>query len=303
MMQLETQNKELIVRKRMVAFLEKALRFFGYDFRHDDYKKIVYAESACKTPFEEKVKSMYDAYYYLLSNAKSPLSSDILKKFFFLWNEIEPNETMLIRMTTKFFGLIDMPMIEKAIEYHLYIFSELCDWKDDERTIVSLMFFNYALVKSGVPSLRFRTSALETYMQSRRTYFEGDKTSLYEFFLQQLSEAKFQDRSYYRALQPLTTKDVFDRILQDKEQLQTRYGIESVAIFGSFSKELQHIDSDIDLLIVFSQGLSYEIKSRYKEDFANRYFDIFNRYIDITEISEYVNDWIVKEITTYKKIF
>lgn len=205
-----------MVRKRMVAFLEKALRFFGYDFRHDDYKKIVYAESACKTPFEEKVKSMYDAYYYLLSNAKSPLSSDILKKFFFLWNEIEPDETMLIRMTTKFFGLIDMPMIEKAIEYHLYVFSELCDWKDDERTIVSLMFFNYALVKSGVPSLRFRTSVLETYMQCRRAYFEGDKTSLYEFFLHQLSEAKFQDRSYYRALQPLTTKDVFDRILQEQ---------------------------------------------------------------------------------------
>ena len=37
-MNLIAQNKELIVRKRIASFLEKLLRYFGYDFRHDLYK-------------------------------------------------------------------------------------------------------------------------------------------------------------------------------------------------------------------------------------------------------------------------
>lgn len=54
MMSLDTQNRELIVRKRKAQFIEKALQFCGYDFRHDDYKHVVYAESGYKTQSEEK---------------------------------------------------------------------------------------------------------------------------------------------------------------------------------------------------------------------------------------------------------
>lgn len=72
MMSLDTQNRELIVRKRKAQFIEKALQFCGYDFRHDDYKHVVYAESGYKTQSEEKAKNLYDAYSFLLSNAQNP---------------------------------------------------------------------------------------------------------------------------------------------------------------------------------------------------------------------------------------
>lgn len=300
---IDTQNKELIVRKRMSAFLEKALRYCGYDFRHDDYKQIIYGESGCKTDFEMMMKNMYDAYHYLLFNAQSPLSTYILKRFFYILDGKEMDETLFIRMASKFFHMYDLPPVERAVEFHMYVYTEFCGEKEARRLIVPLMFFNYALIKAGIPTLRFVFATLKEYEKCRAEYFEGNKAPIYQLILEQIRDAKFQDKGFYEKLKPLTAKEICDRILQDKDTLQKRYGIESIALFGSFSKGLQRIDSDIDLLIVYSGSLSYEEKARNNDELASYCMTIFNRYADITEISEYVNDWIVKEITNYKKIF
>lgn len=303
MIGIDTQNKELIVRKRMSAFIEKALRFCGHDFRHDDYKKIIYGETGCKTDLEYMFKSMYDAYTYLLSNAQSPLTTDMLKRFFYLLEGKECDEAFLIRVTSKMFYMNDMPALEKAVDFHMYVYTELCWMNDDYRLIVPLMFFNYALVKSGVPTLRFISPTLSKYERCRDLYLSGDTMPMHQLMLDQLSEAKFQDRDFYQKLKPLATKEICDRIHDDRELLHNRYGIESIALFGSFSKELQRLDSDIDLLIVYSQDISYEKKIQLSDDLASYYFNVFNRYIDITEISEYVKDWIINETSNYTKIF
>ena len=65
-----SEGKELLVRKRIALFLEKILRFLGYDFRHDIYKGITYFEMATETEFEEKIKNLYDGFIYLLHNNK-----------------------------------------------------------------------------------------------------------------------------------------------------------------------------------------------------------------------------------------
>ena len=69
-----TKNKRIFVRKKISNFLEKALRYCGYDFNHDVFKKIIYSEDEYKTPVEEKIKNTYDAYIYLLSNDKNMIS-------------------------------------------------------------------------------------------------------------------------------------------------------------------------------------------------------------------------------------
>ena len=297
------QNKELIVRKRMSAFLEKALRYCGYEFRHDDYKQIIYGESGCKTPLEDKIKSLYDAYSYLLSNAHNPLSTDILKRFFYLLDGKEADESMLIRIVSKLFHLNDMPSLEKAIDFHMEIYYELAGADEEKQFIVSLMFLNYAFVKGGVPVLRFGSPVLKKYISCRQSFIEGERQPLYQLLLEQIAESKYQDKSFYKKLKPLSTKEIFERILQDKSLLQQVYGVKSVSIFGSFSKDMQRIDSDIDLIVQFSRDISFEKKMENTEILAKHYFAVFNRFIDCTEVSEFVGDWIIKEISDYKKIF
>lgn len=56
-MEQNYKNKEILVRKRMAAFLEKLLQHLGYDTRHDVFKQIVYNETACETHSKQKIKN------------------------------------------------------------------------------------------------------------------------------------------------------------------------------------------------------------------------------------------------------
>ena len=58
------ENKRIFVRKKIGNFLEKLLRYCGYIFDHDIFKKIIYSEDEYRTPIEEKIKNTYDAVSY-----------------------------------------------------------------------------------------------------------------------------------------------------------------------------------------------------------------------------------------------
>ena len=64
-------NKETIVRKRIVSFLERVFDYLGFDFRHDIFKSIVYCEAEYVTETEAKFKMAFDAFVFLLLNRKN----------------------------------------------------------------------------------------------------------------------------------------------------------------------------------------------------------------------------------------
>ena len=75
---------ELIVRKTISQFIEKIFRYHGYDFNHNEYKKVVYNEREALNNTEEKLKCYYDAYMYLLNNSKTIFTNSLIKKFFYI---------------------------------------------------------------------------------------------------------------------------------------------------------------------------------------------------------------------------
>ena len=113
----------------------------------------------------------------------------------------------------------------------------------------------------------------------------------------------FQDKSYYENLKELSIEEIRKSINDDKAFLTDKLKVKSISIFGSFAKGIDRYDSDIDLLVSFSLDLLKEEKETNIELIKNLYFKKFNRYIDITEISEYLNDDFIKKITYVKKIF
>ena len=73
-------------------------------------------------------------------------------------------------------------------------------------------------------------------------------------------------------------------------------------MFGSFAKEIERLDSDIDLLVRFNEGNSYERKKEIMEYLNNHYMDIFKRFIDFGEISDEINAGCILENNKLIKI-
>ena len=92
-------------------------------------------------------------------------------------------------------------------------------------------------------------------------------------------------------------------IKDDEEFIKKNYSIKNLSVFGSFAKQINRIDSDIDLLISFSLDLTSNEKRELVGQIKSRYFNKFNRFIDISEISEYLDDEFVRKIPYVKKIF
>ena len=75
--------------------------------------------------------------------------------------------------------------------------------------------------------------------------------------------------------------------------LYKKYNLTKLGIFGSFARNEQSTDSDIDLIVEFKKGTNniYEIKTELKQYFKEQ----FNRDVDIAR-EKYLKPRIKKEI-------
>ena len=297
------ENKELYVRKVLVSFIEDVFNFLGYNLEHDRIKKVLYAEDSFKSIDEEKIKRVYDAYIYLVFNAKNPLTNQILNTFFYIYFGKEIDTNISLRIASKFFDFIDKPIIESATDFHICVFNEIDFINEEDKLIISLIFFNYFLIKNNIPTIRMMVSDLESYLEKKKEYEKGNKISLYQFFFELIDKAKVQDKSYYQNLKELTLQDIYKTLKEDEEFIKKNYSIKHLSVFGSFAKQINRIDSDIDLLVSFSLDLTSNEKKEIVVQFKNHYFNKFSRFIDVSEISEYLDDEFIKRIPYVKKIF
>lgn len=296
-------GKELIVRKKISSFIEKFLRYKNYDFDHDNFKKIIYFEKQIKTPLEEKIKNYYDGYLYLLNNYMNPLTKEILNKFLFIIKGKLFDQAIIIRTINNYFNLISELSINNCIDFHLKIYNEFIFLDAEERTIISLMIFNFMLLKNNIPIIKLKKRDYIMYEKNKELYFLGNKTKMYSYIDSILKKAKFQNKNYYKNLTELNLQQIQSRMIEDKDILKNYYNIEKISIVGSFAKGLNRIDSDIDFLIKFNESIKDDEKLNIKNDLENHYLKVFKRYVDFLEVGKYVNDSFVKEFQEIKRIF
>ena len=258
-----TTGYQLIVRKRISSIVEKLLRCCGNDFRHDIYKQIVYGEIPYNTPFEEKIKNYYDAFQYLLSNRMNPLTKELLEKFFFLFNQKNIDQYVALRITSLLFYLNGNDLVDKLLAFHVGIYQELEGIDEDERFIISWMFLNYYLVRNGIPCIQLLRIDYKDYISARNEYLVGNKQQLKSIIIKIIQKTKFQTIEFEESLRIISTDEIIAEIKKDEEMLQKKYKIKKLFLFGSFAKGLSRIDSDIDLMALFSKEASYEEKIQH----------------------------------------
>ncbi len=294
------KDKELIVRKRVVNFLEKIFKYLGYEFRHDNYKEVAYGEKCFLTPLEERAKSYIDAFYYLLANKRGVLTSKVLRKFLYLIKEEEIDRNVLKRISSYYFYLEKENEIKKAIMFSVFIYEQLNFLNHEERLVISLMLLNYSLVQDNIPCIQLVMKDLEKYEELRD---KKEYESMYEFMYEIIKNNKFQEKTYYENLRPLAIANLKRKILKDKKMLINKYKIKSIYIFGSFSKGTQRIDSDIDMALRLSSDLEEKEKEQILKELKEYFYKAFKRYVDVHELMDIVHEDFIEEAVDIIKIY
>jgi predicted nucleotidyltransferase len=92
----------------------------------------------------------------------------------------------------------------------------------------------------------------------------------------------------------MTTKEtILEFIRANKKMLKEQYSVEKIALFGSFARNEQTSESDIDLLVTLKKNTSniYETKQGHREFFGKH----FHCNVDIAS-EKYLKPYIRKEV-------
>ena len=74
-------------------------------------------------------------------------------------------------------------------------------------------------------------------------------------------------------------EEILNTLKNDKQFLKDNFGVESIALFGSYAKESENIDSDVDFFVEFKKP-SYDYLSglyEYLEKKLNSKIDIVRK--------------------------
>ena len=74
----------------------------------------------------------------------------------------------------------------------------------------------------------------------------------------------------------LSKSEVLQKLSEHKVELQTKYPLKSIALFGSYARGEQSEESDIDVLVEFSEPVGMEFI-----DLLLELEEIFNRKVDL----------------------
>ena len=109
----------------------------------------------------------------------------------------------------------------------------------------------------------------------------------YELLIEMIQEEKKNmlpdDEAYFDNLRELTKDEIINHLVANKQEIEKKYKINGLYLFGSFSKNKQRIDSDIDLVGVFSTYLTYKEKKQCVEEFKEYIKETFARRCDFAE--------------------
>lgn len=77
-------------------------------------------------------------------------------------------------------------------------------------------------------------------------------------------------------MKTLTKEKILETLRKEHPYLRGKYGVEKIAIFGSFSKDLQRKRSDIDVLVDLERplGLDFVELAYHLEDVLGRKVDL-----------------------------
>lgn len=73
-----------------------------------------------------------------------------------------------------------------------------------------------------------------------------------------------------------TLEDIKNILKKNKEKLSSKYGLSSIAIFGSYSRQQQKEESDVDILVDFKQPIGIEFI-----DLANELEKLLQQKVDL----------------------
>ena len=282
-------------------------------FNHYYLKGLMYNEIKPKSINDCLMKQLYDGYNYLLINSINNFEERIIKRFFYILDEIVLDNNIILKLQTEYL-LCDKSPIEKSIDLMIEVIKiidnyEFNSYLKNNKNLIGVVFLNYSLVHHNLFPINpfVNKQMVKEFDELIELYNNQNVIKLTEFILkleinQKLKRNK-QEKQYYLKIENLRFQDIYNKLNELKEHLRNEYYVEHIYVYGSFCDNNNRFDSDIDLLCDFCRDITYDEKCKIKEKLEHYLFGVFKRFVDIHMMSNYITSQMIVSLENIKNIY
>lgn len=123
-----------------------------------------------------------------------------------------------------------------------------------------------------------------------------------KYLISAINNNKTPKENDYRGLEIISFSQIYN-IFKNEQKVLEAYGIRHLFIFGSYAKNTERVDSDVDLLVIMNQDLTNKEKEANLMILSDMFYKKTKHFVDFMEISDYLNDTIIKELNDVNKLF
>ena len=278
--------------KEIPAFITKISNHIGYQVQIFQVKDMYNGDYECFSSEEDKVKSYLDCYIFLLNNVPNVICKSIVEKVIFIMSQKRVNKSRLEEVISEFISIKEERNIKKIINISFNLSSLIRNNKD--KYIFRLMIMNYLLLHYHYKAIKYYRGDFKILAQYLKEYSTGNKENLENYIISKEVESKELSEDYYMNLKEVKLEEIVEFIKINKEEFIKKYRIDSLAIFGSFAKGKERLDSDIDIMIRFEDFVPLLKRNQYVKEIEDKLFNKFNRFSDIHVENEIMSEQEIK---------
>ena len=276
--------------KNVLLFAKNLCKMINLDIDYDECKNIMLGYKTSITNNEKKAKNIYDSLNYLLAQKENNLDYSIIKKWYFILYEKQINTILTIKIINTIYNLNNETIIEN-IENTI---KEIKEFSNDN--VICLQWVYYLLYKNGYTTLLLNKNDVFSLQNELNKDNKISKETILKLILTQQVINEPNNRK-------ITKQEIIKEILINKNIFKDYLKISHISLFGSFSKDEDTLESDIDLLVSFEDVSSYSQKKSRVTLLKDILEKSLGRQIDVLEISNNIDHNTFYSIKTAIKIY
>ena len=276
--------------KNVLLFAKNLCKMVNLDVNYDECKNIMLGYKTVITNNEKIVKNIYDSLNYLINQKENNIDDSIIKKWHFILYEKSVDNILTIKIINSIYNL-NNETIPENIENTI---KEIKEFSNDN--VICLQWLYYLLYKNGYTTLLLNKN--EVFLLQNELN-KNNKVSI-EIILKLILT---QQVIYESNNRKITKQEIINKILINKNIFKDYLKISHISLFGSFSKDEDTLESDIDLLVSFEDVSSYSQKKSKVTLLKDILEKSFKRQIDVLEISNNIDHNTFYAIKTAIKIY
>ncbi len=259
--------------KDFYRFIEFTSRLIGYDLTHEKFKLISLDEYKTETDTETKVKRFSDAFLYLCNNLNQIITMEIIETIYYLLTKSSIKPEISKKILEQYYIHFDNSPHYLATLIHFIVLDNIDSYKYEFAFLLTNLIYLKKHLNIAIP--------YDSFHEVYKNAIEHKNFNKLMIIIKQMISTGKNDRSICNK----TKEQLISEIKSITPVLKNSYNVKKLYLYGSYAKNTNNVQSDVDLLVIYNKNLLNFEKAQNINNILELFKTKLNIKVDLIDFS------------------